>query len=81
MISEGHRNNLETLKQVFANDDAALVQCTDKATGKPVVALCAVVFNEEAEEFEIVPFAKMFDSNPYEDLLPPGAEEEETPCH
>ena len=70
MIPEGYIKNLDTLKAVFANEDAALVECTDKATGKPVIALCGIYF--DGENYEISPFAKMFDGNPYEELDPPG---------
>jgi len=70
-IAAGYKSNFETLKSAFDNGDVALVECTDKATGKPVVALCAVQTTPE-RMVEITPFAKMFDGNPYEELLPPS---------
>jgi hypothetical protein len=58
------------LHQAFDAGDACLLECRDKATGKPVYVLCAV--NHRGEDFELVPFAQLFDDNPYERLTPPG---------
>jgi len=69
MIPKGHKMNLETLKRAFANDDMAIVECTDKVTGKPVHALCAIARDDDS--FFIAPLAKLFDGNPYEELNPP----------
>jgi hypothetical protein len=44
-------------------------------TGQPVYALCAV--NYDGEMVDLVPLARMFDGNPYEELVPPGLGEEE----
>ena len=71
-ISAGHKANLETLKAAFEAGDVALLECTDAKTGLPVIALCAV--NRVDGEFEFAPFAKMFDGNPYEELMPPNPE-------
>lgn len=70
MIPKSHKKNFETLKRAFANEDMAVVECTDKATGRPVHVLCAVAPNED-DQFDIIPMAKLFDGNPYEELLPP----------
>ena len=69
MIAKGHKTNLETLKRAFADNAAALVECIDKATGKPVVVLCAI--GQQGDEYVISPFARMFDGNPYDELNPP----------
>ena len=69
-IQEGYVKNFETLKRATNNGDLALMECTDKATGRPVITVCAVQFVEG--EYEIVPLAKMFDGNPYEELDPPA---------
>lgn len=69
MISKGHKANFETLKEAFKNEDVILMECTDAETGKPVITVCAVdVVNGE---YEFSPLAKMFDGNPFEELLPP----------
>jgi len=69
-IAVGYKNNFETMKHAFANGDVALMECTDVATGKPVITICAVQTDQEGCTF--VPLAKMFDGNPYEELNPPG---------
>lgn len=68
-ISKGYKANFETLKQAGANNDLALMECTDKATGKTVMAICAV--SRVKGKFVFSPLAKMFDGNPYEELVPP----------
>ena len=68
MIFTGHKNNFETLKQAAANGDLALMECQSSATGKPVMVLCAV--NRNRDEFEFVPVAKLFDGNPYDEVIP-----------
>jgi Family of unknown function (DUF6117) len=70
MIPQPYRDNFNTLHQAFAGGDACLLECSDKVTGKPAYVLCAV--NCRDEEYELVPFARLFDDNPYELLSPPG---------
>lgn len=68
-IKKGYKANLETLIRAAKNGDLALVECKDKATGKIVVAVCAI--GHSNGEYSITPIAKMFDGNPYEELNPP----------
>jgi hypothetical protein len=68
MISKGHKNNFDTLKQAAANGDLALMECHCSSTGKPVTVICAV--NRIRNEFEFVPVARLFDGNPYEEVIP-----------
>ncbi len=70
MIPHAYRDNFNTLQQAFDAGDACLLECSQKATGKPVYVICAV--NRMGEEIELVPFAQLFDDNPYERLSPPG---------
>jgi hypothetical protein len=72
-IAKGHSANLETLTRAFRDGSVCLMECTDKATQKKVVVLCAV--QRIDNEYEMVPFAKMFDGNPYEELDPPITDE------
>jgi hypothetical protein len=71
--SPGYRDNYNTLLRAAANKDLALMACTDRTTGKDVAVLCAVQPGGEGT-LEFVPLAKLFDGNPYDELLPPGAE-------
>ena len=68
-IPEGHKNNLDTLIRACKCDELGLVECTDKLTGKPVIVVAAI--NRPATEWQIVPLAKMFDGNPYDEINPP----------
>ena len=69
MIQQGYQINFETLRTASSNNDLALVECTDKKTGKPVIAICAIQLTDG--EYNITPLAKMFDGNPYDELDPP----------
>lgn len=68
-IPEGYIANFNTLTKAFKNKNVALVETSDKATGKKVYVICAV--QRDGEMIEIVPFAKLFDGNPYDELVPP----------
>lgn len=65
----GHKANFETIKRAVLNGDVALMACTDKETGEMVPTLCAV--ERDGEEFVMKPLAKLFNGNPYDELLPP----------
>lgn len=69
MIPQAYRDNFNTLLRPFDNGNACLLECREKTTGKPVYVLCAV--NTRGEEYELVPFARLFDDNPYKLLAPP----------
>jgi Family of unknown function (DUF6117) len=68
MIPQPHRSNFNTLNQAFKDGDACLLECHDRATGKSVYVICAV--NRRSPGYELVPFAQLFDDNPYELLAP-----------
>lgn len=74
-IPDGYKANLETIIRAAKDDNLSLVECTDKKTGKTVIALCAMSF--EDGDYLIAPFAKMFDGNPYDELDPPYLEVED----
>lgn len=69
MIPKGHRRNFRTMQKAFKNGDIALAECTDKKSGRPVYTVCMV--NRDGEAYVLVPVAKMFDGNPYEEVDPP----------
>ena len=77
-ISKGYLANFKTLTKAFANKHTGLVECTDAATGKPVMVICAFGYDKDTGEVTTVPLAKLFDGNPYEELLPPSMEEATT---
>jgi len=73
-ISEGYKANFETLLRAVGNGDAILFECQDKNTGNTVIAICAVSVDEEGM-VSVSPLARMFDGNPFDELLPPAEEE------
>ena len=73
---DGYKANFDTLSRAFAHGDAALLECKDRATGKLVAVVCAVQRDENGI-VTLVPFAKMIDGNPYEQLDPPDADKGE----
>lgn len=68
-LEDFHKKNFETLTRAFDEKNICLLDCTDKKTGKKVAVICAV--QKEKNEYVFVPFAKMFNSNPYEEVIPP----------
>ena len=70
-IAQGHRENFETLAQAFDAGDVALIECQLAATGEPVAVICAVNRLPDGE-IEFVPFATLFNQNPYEAVNPPN---------
>lgn len=68
-IADGYRKNFQTLQDAMKHGNVCLLECADAKTGAPIVAICAV--NYDGKEYEMVPFAKLFDGNPYEELVPP----------
>ena len=74
MIRPGHVMNLETLKRACYNGDLALVSCKLRATGAEVIVVCAMERNADGT-ISPKPLAKLFDDNPYEELLDPTQEE------
>lgn len=78
-ISKAYRNNFETLLRAAANKDIALMECFDAKTRQPVYTVCATQ-REKNGDVSAVPLAKLFDGNPYEELLPPALGETDTPA-
>lgn len=68
-IQPGYKQNFETLQQAFRDGAACLLECFDAKTGVPVMTICAVGF--DGKEYTFKPFAKLFDGNPYQELMPP----------
>ena len=69
-IVQDHKRNFETLREAFNAGDVCLMDCIEKSTGEHVATICAIVF--DGKEFNITPFAKFFNGNPFEMLLSPG---------
>jgi len=73
-IAEGYKHNFNQLLRAVSSGDAALLETTEKATGRTVIVVVAVTF--DGSEYHLVPMARMFDGNPYDELDPPSASSE-----
>jgi hypothetical protein len=71
MIQPGYKSNLATLIAAARNGDLGLLECTDAVTKNTVIVVVAMSSSEDGE-VTMTPLAKMFDGNPYEELLPPN---------
>lgn len=69
-VPDHHKQNLETIYRAAENGDLAIVECTDKITGKIVHVLCCVRHADD-RQYEVTPIAKMFEGDPYAELNPP----------
>jgi Family of unknown function (DUF6117) len=74
-IPKGHKANLETLIRAAKAGRLVLLDCQEKSTSKPVTVL-ACVSDAPNGEFDLIPFARLFDGNPYEELNPPNPDGE-----
>ncbi len=75
-IAEGYKHNFNELLRAVSSGDAALLETTEKATGKPAIIMVAVTF--AGKEYQMIPMARMFDANPYDELDPPSGSSERT---
>lgn len=73
-IPEGYKANFNTLLSAATRGRLAVVECRDRVSGKLVQVVCAT--NYVDGEYEMVPLAKLFDGNPYDEVEPRQAERE-----
>ena len=73
-MKDWHRANFDTLCRGAISGDLALMECKDAKTGAPVVVICAVNTPDEDGMIALAPLAKMFDGNPYDEVVPADAE-------
>jgi hypothetical protein len=72
-IPDPIKTNFHTLEKAFRNGDIALLECRDRNTGAPAYAICATNLLRKANrkpEIEMVPLGLMFNTDPYEILIP-----------
>ncbi len=75
-FTDPRANRGVTSSQAFSDGAACLLECRERVTGRPVYVLCAV--NRRGPDYEMVPFARLFDDNPYALLAPPGERDEQS---
>lgn len=71
-LKKGDSANFNTMLKAATNGALCLMECTDKATGRYVAVICAVN-RPDGDDYEMVPIARLFGGNPYDELDPPHA--------
>jgi hypothetical protein len=69
-IPEAQVKNFNTLQKAFINGDVCLLECSRQDNGEPVYVICAMNFNKDGTT-DMLPFATMFNEDPYTILNPP----------
>lgn len=69
-IAEGYKANYKTLLRAVTNGDVCLMECKDATTNEPVMVVAAMY--EEDGQYVAVPLAKLFEGDPYQQLIPPA---------
>jgi hypothetical protein len=67
-IADGHKTNFDTLQVAVKEGDVCLLEVYERVGGKPAVLVCAT-FQDDEEQVNFVPLARMFDGNPYEEFV------------
>ena len=71
-IERFYSHNFQELVRAIMAGDVGLMECHDAKTKEPVVVICAFQRNDENNKITTIPLAKMFDGNPYDQLIPPA---------
>ena len=69
-LTEGYRENFETLRLACFNHDLALVSGIRKSDQQPVALVCAMQKNDDGT-ITPIPLAVMCEGNPFEDFEDP----------
>ena len=69
-IVQKQKANFDTLTRAFADGSVCLMDCILKSTGEHVAVICAMQ-PAENKEIEMVPFAMLFNGNPFDMLTSP----------
>lgn len=68
-LKPGDEANFNTLMRACKDENLALLECTDTKTGEYVAVVCAVQIGSKGE-VEVIPLAKLFQGNPYDEVQP-----------
>lgn len=73
-IPDYARSNFETLVKAAKEDDLALMECTDTASGETRYVLCAVAreLGQAEGDYVMTPFGHLVPGNPFDAYVPPA---------
>lgn len=69
-LSSYDLDNFDTLSKAFRNGDCLLMECQLVSTSQPVPIVCTVNRHEDGSQ-TLIPFAQMFNDDPYKLINPP----------
>ena len=67
------REQFRSLLLAVVNHELCLVSCKDCKTGAPVFVICIATVSETDGTPNLTPLARMYDTNPYLEIIPPLA--------
>ena len=70
-MAKGHKKNFNTLVEAVAAGRVALMECQLATTGETVAVICAANGQPDGG-VEFIPFAMLFNDNPYTLVNPPN---------
>lgn len=73
-LNDAYKHNFQTLLRAAEEDDLVLASCLDVTNGEPRAVICATYEDGEGM-VNLVPLAKLFDGDPYDEVQPPPAME------
>ncbi len=79
-IPDHARTNFNTLLRAAADNNLALMECTDTLTGEPRYVIAAI--GRDHRGIVVTPFGHLADGNPYDAYLPPieNGADDNSPC-
>jgi hypothetical protein len=76
-LRKGDKANFETLKRACDDGNLALLSSKRKSDGKDVALVCAVNWDADGGEYEVVPLAVLVEGNPFDEFEAPFVENSE----
>ena len=70
-IAQGHKTNFETFNRAVEDGRIALMECFNTKLEQEVVVL-GMVSDADDGGYMFLPFAQLFNGNPYDELQPPN---------
>lgn len=69
-LRDSDKHNLQTIERAARQGRLSVLRVQERSTGKYVTILTAIS-DTDTKELDIVPLARLFDGNPYDEFIPP----------